>query len=68
MVKVRIYQVTGITTKPNFKTKFQREIKATKKKDAVEKIFRILGSKHSIKRCHIKIEKIEEINFENSDK
>jgi len=61
MSKVKVYQVVGRITKPNFKTSFRKEIRALKPEDAVEEVYKILGSKHKVQRFYIKIEKIEEV-------
>ncbi len=61
MSEVKVYQVMGKITKPNFKTSFRKEIRALKPEDAVEEVYKILGSKHKVQRFYIKIEKIEEV-------
>jgi len=63
-VKVRVYRVIGKITKPNLKTNFQKEIRAVKPEDAIEEVYKIIGSKHRVKRFHIKIERVEEIKPE----
>ncbi|NIM44176.1 MAG: 50S ribosomal protein L18a, partial [Nitrososphaeria archaeon] len=35
MAEVKVFRVTGRITKPNFQTKFQREVRAVKAEDAV---------------------------------
>lgn len=67
MVEVKVYRVTGKITKPNFRTVFQKEIRAVKPEDAVEKILKNLGSKHRVKRYYIKIENVEEITDEEAE-
>jgi len=64
MSKVRVFRVIGKIMKPNLKTTFQREVRALKPEDAKEKILTELGSKHRVKRFHIKILKIQEISPE----
>ena len=61
MSEVKIFRVTGKIAKPNFKTNFRKEIRATKLENAREKILMEFGSKHRAKRFQIKIFKIEEI-------
>jgi len=61
MSEVKIFRVTGKMAKPNFKTNFKKEVRATKPENAREKILMELGSKHRAKRFQIKIFKIEEI-------
>lgn len=66
MNEVKKYLVIGTILKPNFKTSFRKEIKALKPEHAVEEVYKILGSKHRIKRFHIKIKSIEEVSIEES--
>jgi large subunit ribosomal protein LX len=60
MNEVKAYRITGRIVKPNFKTKFVREIVAMKQKDALEHIYTNIGSKHRAKRHQIIIDNIEE--------
>jgi large subunit ribosomal protein LX len=61
MSEVKVFRVIGEIRKPNFQTDFRKEVRALKPEDAVEKIYRELGSKHRVKRFQIKIVKVEEI-------
>ena len=61
MSEVKVFRVIGKIHKPNFQTDFRKEIRALKPEDAVEKVYKLLGSKHRVKRFQIKISKIEEI-------
>ncbi len=61
-IKVRVFRVTGQIIKPNLQTGFSKEIRAVKTEEAVERIYKELGSKHRAKRFQIKIHKIEEIS------
>jgi len=65
MSEVKIFRVVGKITKPNFQTDFRKEIRALKPEQAVEKIYREIGSKHRVKRFQIKILKVEEISAED---
>jgi large subunit ribosomal protein LX len=67
MSEVRKYQVTGRITKPNLQTRFVREVLATKSIDAIEHIYTNIGSRHRVKRHHIKIDNVEEIEIEDVD-
>ena len=67
MGEVKVYRVAGRITKPNFKTKFQKEIRAVKPEEAVEEILKILGSKHRVKRFYIKVENVEEVADEQAE-
>jgi large subunit ribosomal protein LX len=64
MSEVKVYRVVGKITKPNFKTIFRREIRALKPEHAIEETYKILGSKHRVKRFHIKIVNVEEVPSE----
>jgi len=46
------------------KTSFRKEIVAAKPEHAVEKVYAELGSKHRVKRFHIKIANVEEVSPE----
>lgn len=61
MKKLKVFKVTGEILKPNLKTSFRKEIVAAKSEHAVEKVYAELGSKHRVKRFHIKITSVEEI-------
>jgi len=61
MRKLKVFKVTGEILKPNFKTSFRKEVAAAKSEHAVEKVYAELGSKHRVKRFHIKITNVEEI-------
>jgi large subunit ribosomal protein LX len=65
MSEVKVFRIIGKIRKPNFQTDFQKEVRALKPEDAVEKIYLLLGSKHRVKRFQIKISKVEEIALED---
>jgi len=64
MNKVKVFRVTGEIRKPNLKTPFKKEVLADKPDHAVEKVYAEIGSKHRVKRFHIKILKVEEVSPE----
>jgi large subunit ribosomal protein LX len=64
MGEVKIFRITGKIDKPNWKTDFRKEVRALKPEDAVEKIYKELGSKHRAKRFQIRVLKVEEIPIE----
>jgi len=64
MSEVKVFRITGKIDKPNWKTNFRKEVRALKPEDAVEKIYKELGSKHRAKRFQIKILKVKEISPE----
>jgi len=46
------------------KTSFKKEVVALKSEHAVEKVYAELGSRHRVKRFHIRIVKVEEVKPE----
>ena len=62
---MKVFRVTGEVFKPNLKTTFRKEIIAEKPEHAKEKVYAELGSKHRVKRHHIKITSVEEVSPEN---
>ena len=61
MSTVKVFRITGEIQKPNLKTSFRKEVIAIKPEHAVEKVYTELGSKHRVKRFHIKIINVEEV-------
>ncbi len=61
MRKLKVFRVTGEIQKPNLQTPFRQEIVAEKPEHAMEKVYAEIGSKHRVKRFHIKIINVEEI-------
>ena len=64
MSTVKIFRISGKIAKPNLHTTFQKEARALKPEEAVEKVYKEIGSKHRVKRFEIKILKVEEIGVE----
>ena len=64
MNDVKAFRVIGEIKKPNFHTSFRKEIRALKPEDAVETVYKEIGSKHRAKRFQIEIAKVEEIGLE----
>ena len=62
---MKVFRVTGEINKPNLKTDFAKEVIAAKSEHAIEKIYAEIGSKHRVKRFHIKIKDVEEIKPED---
>lgn len=62
---MKVFRVTGEITKPNLKTRFRKEILSEKPEQAREKVYAELGSRHRVKRCHIRITNVEEVSAEN---
>lgn len=61
---MKVFRITGEIRKPNWRTSFKKEVIAIKPKHAVEKVYAELGSKHRVKRFHIKILRVEEVQPE----
>lgn len=62
---MKAFKVTGEISKPELKTPFVKEILADKGEHAVEKVYAELGSRHRVKRHHIKIISVEEMKPED---
>lgn len=67
MVQVKIFRVEGEILSPNYKTKFSKDVRATKPENALTKVYAAFGSHHRIKRVHIKISSIKEITLEETN-
>jgi len=65
MSEVKIFRVSGRIAKPNWKTSFEKEFRALKPEDAVETVYKELGSRHRAKRFQIKIDSVMEIKPED---
>jgi large subunit ribosomal protein LX len=59
---MKTYRVTGEINKPRLSTPFVRELLADKSEHAVEKVYAEIGSRHRVKRYHIKITSSQEIS------
>jgi large subunit ribosomal protein LX len=59
---LKVFRVTGEIKKPNLQTPFRKEIVADKAEHALERVYAELGSKHRVKRVHIKVESVEEVS------
>ena len=58
---MKVFRVTGEINKPKLKTPFAKEVVVDKPEHAVEKVYAEIGSKHRVKRVHIKILSVEEV-------
>jgi large subunit ribosomal protein LX len=61
---LKVFRVTGEINKPNLVTSFAKEVVAAKPEHAIEKVYAEIGSKHRVKRFHIKILDVEEVSPE----
>jgi len=64
MSELKVFRVMGEIRKPNLETSFKKEVLASKPEHAVERVYAELGSKHRVKRFHIKIVQVEEVPAE----
>lgn len=64
MSEVKIFRVSGQIVKPNWKTGFEKEVRALKPEEAVETIYTDLGSRHRARRFQIRINAVVEIKPE----
>jgi large subunit ribosomal protein LX len=64
MIRLKVFRVTGKISKPNLQTSFSKEVIAAKPEHAIEKVYAEIGSKHRVKRFHIKISNVEEVSPE----
>jgi large subunit ribosomal protein LX len=58
---MKVFKVTGEINKPELRTSFSKEIIADKSEHAIEKVYAEIGSRHRVKRHHIKIISVKEI-------
>jgi large subunit ribosomal protein LX len=61
---MKAFKVTGQIAKPELNTTFARELLADKNEHAVEKVYAELGSRHRVKRYHIRITEVKELAAE----
>jgi large subunit ribosomal protein LX len=61
---LKVFRLTGEIHKPNLKTSFTKEIVADKAEQATERVYAELGSRHRVKRHHIKITEVVEVPAE----
>jgi large subunit ribosomal protein LX len=61
---MKIFKVTGKIYKPNLKTEFVREMVADKPEHAEERAYAEIGSRHRVKRCHMKVTSVKEVSPE----
>ena len=59
---MKVFRVTGEIKKPNLATPFSKEVLASKPEHAVEKVYAEIGSKHRVKRYHMRVAKVEEVS------
>jgi len=61
LVEVKTFRITGEVRKPHATIPFDLQIRATKDRDALERLYADLGSRHKARRLEIKLNKVEEL-------
>lgn len=68
MSEVKVYRITGrmLLSHDRFPEwrNFTVYVRALREEHALEKVYSELGSRHKLKRYHIKIDKVEEVPLE----
>ncbi|MEM4428093.1 MAG: 50S ribosomal protein L18Ae [Zestosphaera sp.] len=70
--EVKTYRVNGVALFSPDRTrswqKFSLEVRALNREEALEKVYSLMGSRHKLKRKHIKILDVIEISPEEAEK
>jgi large subunit ribosomal protein LX len=70
--EVKTFRVEGVALfspdRVRFWQKFSLEVRALTREEALEKVYSLMGSKHKLKREHIKILNVVEISPEGARK
>ena len=67
-MSVKVYKIRGyMKYRTGELQKFTLEIPALKREHALEKLYSLLGSRHKLKRSHIKIQEVEEVDPSNAE-
>ena len=61
MIDVKTFRITGEVKKPRTVIPFALVMRATKERDAIERVYAEVGSRHKARRLEIKLKKIEEM-------
>ena len=67
MTEVKTFRMTGEVKKPRTTIPFALELRATKREDAIERVYTEMGSRHKARRLEIKLEKIEELKTSETE-
>ena len=67
MAEVKTFRITGEVKKPRTTIPFALELRATKKQDAIDRVYTDMGSRHKARRLEIKLEKIEELKSSETE-
>ncbi len=64
MSEVKTFRIEGEIRKPEWRASFKREVRAMRVEDALEKLYKDIGSKHRVKRFQIRVSSIREVETE----
>ncbi len=64
IMEVKVFRVSGLMRIGNEWQKFTLELTGLKKEHVIEEVYSLLGSRHKLKRAHIKIQEIKEIPYD----
>jgi len=67
LTEVKTFRMTGEVKKPRTTIPFALELRATKRQDAIERVYAEMGSRHKARRLEIKLEKIEELKTSETE-
>jgi len=67
LAEVKTFRITGEVKKPRTTIPFALELRATKKQDAIDRVYTDMGSRHKARRLEIKLEKIEELKSSETE-
>jgi len=67
LTEVKTFRITGEVKKSRVKIPFAVEIRATKDRDAIERLYADFGSRHKARRSEVKLKKIEELKAESTE-
>ena len=67
MAEVKTFRITGEVKKPRTTIPFALELRATKERDAIDRVYTDMGSRHKARRLEIKVEKIEELKTSETE-
>lgn len=62
MTQVRVFRIEGAIKKYGYEATFTKEFRAITEKEALEKVYSVLGGGEKVKRFQITIKQIKEID------
>ncbi|RLE74892.1 MAG: 50S ribosomal protein LX [Thermoprotei archaeon] len=61
-MKVKAFRVSGVMRIKDSWQKFSVELTEVSEERAIERVYSLLGSRHKLKRAHIKVLEVRELN------